>query len=353
MAEERTEAATPKRHEEIRKQGQTPRSHDLTTVAVLLAALYGLKITVATLWGRLSDLLVGSIQAIAAVGPTAPAGADKAPSAIAVVIAILPPMLGLMAVAALAVSVLQGGFTFVPGLLTPKWDRINPIAGTKRIVSTQSLVQLGLSLGKITVISIVAASVIRSRLAAIAGVGALELWPALMVVMNLLWEIALKSALAMVALALIDWVWQRRRYLNASRMTKQEVAEEHRQTEGDPHIRAQFRQRRAQFLQQMMKDVRTADVVVTNPTHFAVALRYDPTTMSAPVVIAKGQDHLALRIRATASEAGAPVLENPPLARALYKLVPVGKAVPPELYVAVAEVLAFIFRLRAEQQRAA
>jgi flagellar biosynthetic protein FlhB len=344
MAEERTEAPTPRRREEARKRGQTSRSQDLTTAAVLLAGLYGIKILGGTLRDRLSALLVGNILAVGEVGKTAPPSAGT--NVLGILVEILPPLLGLMAFAAVAASVLQGGFIFAPGLLSPKSERVNPIAGTKRMFSIQGLVRLAKSLAKVGGVVLMGAMVIRSHLAELAGLGALDLLPALQLVMDLAWEVLFKSTMMLLGLGILDWLWERRRFLNSIRMTKQEVKEENRQSEGDPHVRGQLRSKRMQFLQQMMKDVRKADVVVTNPTHFAVALQYDPETMSAPTVIAKGQDYLALRIREAAAEARVPVLENPPLARALYRLTPVGREIPAELYVAVAEILAFVFRLK-------
>lgn len=346
MAEERTEAPTPKRREEVRKRGQTARSQDLTTAIVLLAGLYTLKLTAGLILDRLSALLVGHILAVGALDKTAARGPGA--SGVGALAAILPPLLGMLAFAAVAASVLQGGFMFVPGLLTPRWERVNPILGTKRILSTQGLLLLLKTLAKFLIVAAVATSVIRAHLADIAALGATELTPALALLLNLAWELLLKSTLAMLALAILDWLWERRRFLQSVRMTKREVQEELRQSEGDPHVRAQQKNRRMRFLQQMMRNVRKADVVVTNPTHYAVALKYDPATMAAPIVLAKGQDYLALKIRQLAADAHVPVVENKPLAKALYQMVPVGKEIPPELYVAVAEVLAFVFRLRRE-----
>lgn len=350
MAEERTEAPTPKRREEVRKRGQTARSQDLTTAIVLLAGLYTLKLTAGLTLDRLSVLLVGHILAAGALDKTAAPAPET--SVLGALAAILPPLLGMLAFAAVAASVLQGGFMFVPGLLTPRWERVNPIAGTKRICSTQGLLLLLKTLAKFLIVAAVATSVIRAHRAELAALGATELTPALALLLNLLWELLLKSALAMLALALLDWLWERRRFLQSIRMTRREMQEELRQSEGDPHVRAQQKSRRMRFLQQMMRDVRKADVVVTNPTHYAVALKYDPATMAAPVVLAKGQDYLALKIRQLAVDAHVPVVENKPLAKALYQMVPVGKEIPPELYVAVAEVLAFVFRLRRERTAA-
>lgn len=343
MAGERTEEATPKRKEEVRRRGQTARSPDLTTAAVLLAGLYGIKILAGTLWAQLSGLVVGNILLVGTLDKTASPMTQT--NVLGTLVTILPPLLGILIIAAVAVSVLQGGFIFAPGLLT-KWDHLSPIAGMKRIISTQSLVRFGMTLGKFVVVALVATIVIYGRKDEIVAIGMLDLGPAAMLMLDLIWDLALKTVLAMSGLGIADWLWQRRSFLQSTRMTKQEVQEEMRQSEGDPHVRAQLKGKRMQFLQQMMQDVKKADVVVTNPTHFAVALKYDPETMAAPIVIAKGQDYLALRIRAAAAEAGVPVLENPPLARGLYKLVKVGQEIPAELYVAVAEVLAFVFRLR-------
>jgi flagellar biosynthetic protein FlhB len=350
MAEERTEAPTPKRRAEARKRGQTSRSQDLTTAAVLLAGLYGLKMAAGAVKGQISALLVGNILAVGALDRTGPVNTGT--NVLTALLGILPPLLGIMAFAALTTSVLQGGFTFAPGLLSPKSERVNPIAGTKRIFSTQGLMHFGKSLAKFAAVGLVAMTVIRGRLDDLAGLGALDLVPALTLLVDLVWQVALRSALALLALGILDWLWERRRFLQSLRMTKKEVEEENRQSEGDPHVRAKLRSKRQQFLLQMMKDVRTADVVVTNPTHFAVALKYDQATMAAPTVIAKGQDFLALRIREAAAEARVPVMENPPLARALYKLVPVGREIPSQLYVAVAEVLAFVYRLKRERMAA-
>jgi flagellar biosynthetic protein FlhB len=350
MSEERTEAPTPKRKEEIRKRGQTARSQDLTSAAVLLAGLYGIKFLAGKVHEQVGSLLVGNILAIGDFDTSAPpdTGMDVFP----VLYGALFPLLGLIAISAIVVSSVQGGFLFAPNLLFPKSGRVNPFAGAKRLVSMQGLMQVGKSMAKLTAVSVVAGITIYGHLDELAGLGAIDLATATRELLDLIWAVLFRSALAMLGLGLVDWLWERRRYMQSARMTKQEVIEETRQSEGDPHVRAQQKGKRMQFLQQMMQDVRTADVVVTNPTHYAVALRYDPETMAAPIVIAKGQDFIAQRIRETAHEARVPVLSNPPLARALHKMVPVGKEVPPHLYVAVAEILAFVFRLRAEQKSA-
>ena len=348
MSEERTEQATPKRRAEVRKQGQTAASPDMTTAVVLMVGLYGIKILAGTVQGKLTLLLTGSLLAVGSVDPNA--APNPGMSVFGVLGAILPPLLGMLVLAAVAGSALQGGFLFVPGLLSPKFDRINPGAGAKRMLSAQGLMQLGKSMAKVTIVGLIVWTTLRGHQSEIAGLGALDLMPAVSRLVSLLWEVAFRSALAMLGLGALDWLWQRRRFQKSSKMTKQEVEEEQKSSEGDPHVRAQQKGRRMQFFQKMLEEVKQADVVVTNPTHFAVALKYDPNSMGAPMVVAKGADHLALRIREAAKEAGVPVMENPPLARALYRLVKVGHWIPADLYVAVAEVLAFVFRLKAERR---
>jgi len=345
VAEEKTEAATPKRRADVRRRGQSARSHDFTTALVLLAGLYGLKLVAASAEQRLRTMLVGSVLAVGKLDKSAPPGAGA--DVFGTLSAILPPLLGLMALAAVAVSIAQGGFVFAPGLLTPKFERVNPAAGAKRILSLQGLMQSAKTLAKFAVVAGTVAWVINGNLRTLSALGTLALLPAISLVIGLLWEVLFKAALAMALLGAADYLWERRRFLQSIRMTKQEVKDEYRQSEGDPQVRAQFRRRREQFFRDMLKNVKTADVVVTNPTHYAVALQYDQLTMAAPIVVAKGKDLLAQRIREDAKAAGIPVLENPPLARALFKLTPVGGQIPADLYLAVAEILAFVFRLRA------
>jgi flagellar biosynthetic protein FlhB len=340
---ERTEAATPKRRREVRKRGQTARSADLTGAAALLAGLYAIKLVAGGIEGRLS----GFVQSSFLLAGNAPrTGSLPSPAAVfGLVLDILPPLAGALVLTALGLSIVQGGFIFAPGLLVPKFERVNPLAGARRLFSAQGALQFGKTLARFAIVALVTGMTIRSHAQDLAQAGTLELAAGVRLLLTLLWEILLKAALAMCVLGMADWLWQRRRFLQSIRMTRQEVKEEYRQSEGDPQIRAQIRRRRMEFMQQMIAATRKADVVVTNPTHVAVALKYDEMTMAAPIVVAKGQEYLAQTIREVARESGVPVLSNPPLARALYRSVPVGRPIPPELYVAVAEVLAFVYRL--------
>jgi flagellar biosynthetic protein FlhB len=344
MAGERTEAATPKRRQDVRKRGQTSRSADLTGALVLLAGIYAVKLVAGGVEGQISGFLQSSFVL---AGDSVRTGAlPSGMSVLSLMAGILPPLIGAMALTAIGVTIAQGGFVFAPGLLSPKFERINPLAGAKRLLSPQGLLQFLKTMAKFGAVAGVTITTIKSHDSALAQAGTLELSDSVRLLLDLLWQILFNAVLVMCAIGALDWLWERRRFLQSIRMTKQEVKEEMRQSEGDPHVRAQLRRRRVEFMQQLMAAVKKADVVVTNPTHFAVALQYDETSMAAPTVVAKGQDFLAQTLKDAARDAGVPVLENPPLARALYRSVAVGKPIPPELYVAVAEVLAFVYKLK-------
>jgi flagellar biosynthetic protein FlhB len=344
MAGDKTEAATPKRRQDVRKRGQSSRSTDLTGALVLLAGIYAIKLVAGGVEGQLSAFMQNSFVL---AGNSSRSG--ELPSGAAVLglfAGVLPPLVGAMALTAIGASFAQGGIVFAPNLLLPKFERVNPLAGVKRLLSLQGLVQFAKTMTKFGAVAGIAIMTIKSHDTALAQAGTLELSDSVQMLVGLLWEILFNAVLMMCAIGAIDFLWERRRFLQSIRMTKQEVKDEYRQSEGDPQVRAQLRRRRQEFMAQMMAAVKKADVVVTNPTHYAVALQYDEVAMAAPTVVAKGQDFLAQTLKEVAREAGVPVLENPPLARALYRSVAVGKPIPPDLYVAVAEVLAFIYKLR-------
>src|SRR5579883_672955 len=250
MAEERTEAATPKRRAEARKRGQSARSHDLTTAAVLLAGIYGLKLLAAEAAGRMRDLLVGNLIAVGRFDKDGPLTAGG--NAMSLLVSVLPPLLGLMAVTAVLVSVVQGGFVFAPGLLSPKFERVNPFSGAKRIFSMQGLQSSGKTLAKFAVVAAAVGWVIDDNMGKLSAIGALDLLPAVNVVAGLVWDVLFKAAIAMLALGAMDYMLERRRFLNSIRMTRQEVREEYRQSEGDPQVRAQIRRRREAMFREML-----------------------------------------------------------------------------------------------------
>jgi flagellar biosynthetic protein FlhB len=256
----------------------------------------------------------------------------------------------------MVVSVLSGivqvGFLFTTQPLMPRLDKLNPINGVKRLFSTRTLVQLGVNLLKLALVSVVAWYELRGRSSDIMLAMAIDPWRLVVVLATVLYEVGLKLALVLLIVALIDFTWQRYKHERDLRMTRQEVKEELRRMEGDPIIRQ--RRRKIQFaaaIQRIRSAVPTADVVVTNPTELAIAIKYDAKSMAAPKVVAKGADYLAKKIREIAALHGIPIVERKPLAQALYKTVDVGQEVPEQFYKAIAEILAYVYQLSGRNRR--
>ncbi|GIW18344.1 MAG: flagellar biosynthesis protein FlhB [Tepidiforma sp.] len=350
MAGERTEAPTPKRLRDARQKGDVAHSDEVVSIGVLLLAVLAMKLLGPALWDSLAAILAQGLgQPVPEL--TRESAQQLARDTAWQTVRALLPLLGLVAVSAVALNVAQVGPLFTGQRLKPQLSRINPGAGLKRIVSVDGLFRLAKSLLKFVIIAVVVGLTLRAQFADLAGLGALSIGAATARLASLGFDIAFRAAGVLFLLALADYAWQRRQHLKRLRMTKHEVKQELKETDGDPHIKAAIRRRRQQLLNRMIAAVKTADVVVTNPTHYAVALKYDAVSMPAPMVVAKGQDYLALRIREVAREAGVPVLEEPPLARALHASVQVGHYIPASLFHAVAEVLAWVYALRARAGR--
>ena len=261
--------------------------------------------------------------------------------------AILVPFVGVVAVAGLGANLLQTGVMISAKPLQPRPNRISPATGLKKIFSKRGLMELTKSLVKIAVVAAAVGWAMYRTVESFFPLIGMALGPAYAHIVSTMLQLAGTAALALALLAILDFWFQRYEYEEQLKMTRQEVKDEYKQNEGDPRIKGKQREKQRQISRQrMMENVKTADVVVTNPIRFAVALKYDPATMKAPRVVAKGARLLARRIRDLARENGVPIVENPPLARSLYKAVQVGSDVPVSLYQAVAEVLAFVWRKR-------
>ncbi|MGQ0720018.1 MAG: flagellar biosynthesis protein FlhB [Candidatus Eiseniibacteriota bacterium] len=345
--QERTESATPKRRERAREDGHVARSVDLASAAVLAASLGALAATGKRMVEGAGGLLRETLENlgrtpldVASVGPLLAATALAAA-------AMLGPFVAIVAAAGIAAHVSQVGFLLTTKPLMPKLDRISPQAGLKRILAKRSLVELAKSLLKLVIVGSVLFWITYSASEDLLPLMSAGVLPAYQAVLSAMFRMVSAAALALAVLAILDFFFQRWDYEQQIRMTRQEIKEEMKQNEGDPHIKGKVRARQQELSRRrMMQDVRTADVVVTNPVHFAVALKYDVQRMVAPRVVAKGRHLLARRIRDAALGANVPVVENPPLARALYQTCKVGAEVPLSLYQAVAEVLAFVYRRR-------
>ncbi len=358
MAEDfgdKTEAPTPRKRQEAREQGKIARSRDMGAAVLIIGAMVLLKNygpgVVDALRGLVQDMLGADAMAD---GNSAGALLASNRAVISMGMALAPMMIGLVLIV-IVVDVLQVGFVLNGKKLQPNLGALNPFKGVGRLFGKGRKPMNGVITGmKLLLVSFIAYSAIHSRLPQIVMAQQLEFIQIFGLGAEVVYSIGLRIGIVLLVLAIIDYAYQRYTMEKELKMTKQEVKDEMRRMDGDPKIK----QRRLQLARQMMKeqlkkDVPTADVIVTNPTHFAVALKYDSTSMHAPRVIAKGHDFMALRIREIAVVNGVPILERPPLARALYKLVDVGQEIPEQYYAAVAEILAYVYELSGKAKRVA
>jgi len=345
--EGKTEKATPRRREKARTEGSVAKSMELNAAAVLITGsliliwfgnsmMLGLRRTMMTLLHEMGtlELTPGSLPVYMWQG-------------MKVMLVVLGPLfLGIM-VMGIAVNVGQVGFRITPKAAYPKLSRLNPLTGFKRLFSARSLVELGKSLLKLVLVGGVVYLAIATQFDRVYSLMQVPFEALTGEVGRMLGRIFLLASLSLILIGVLDYLYNRYDYEKSLKMTKEEVKEEAKQSEGDPKVKSKVREimfRSA--LRRMMKKLPEADVVITNPVHLAVALKYDRLKNSAPVVVAKGMRKAAERIKEVAREHDIPVLENPPLARALYKMVEIGQEIPLELYKAVAEVLAYVYRLK-------
>ncbi len=346
-SQERTEDASPKRKSDARKKGQVARSAELPGALALVAGVVVLRAVGPAVWGNFSALMVTDLSQISRPDLT-PQQADTlvTQSFAAAALAVAPLFLALLATG-LAAGLAQTGMVVSTKTLTPKFDRLNPMSGFKRIFSINTgfeLLKMSVRLAVLVAAAFGVLGSVAGQVLTLAQVG-LPAAPAMLG--DTLFAVVLRVALAGAFLAVVDYAYQRWRFSKTLKMTKQEVREEQHQLDGNPQIKARIRRvQRELARRRMMQEVTKATAVVVNPTHVAVALRYLPGKARAPIVVAKGQDLIALQIKEVARRHGVPVVENPPLARALHAGVPLGREIPANLYRAVAEVLAFVYKLK-------
>ncbi len=342
----KTEKATPKRRQKAREEGSVPRSADFDG-AILLWGNFFLFLGLGGATLALLTKQVAYFLQMARPGALADAGRVTLLGDVIMILGrLLLPFLGLNLLLALATGFAQRGFSFSAKPLQPKFERLNPAQGFKRLFATKALVDLVKSLAKFALLAWVAYAVLEPRIPILLSTLKLPLGQSMDLFQAAVFALYRNVMLAMLVLALTDFAWQRTSWERSIRMTKQEVKDEVKDADGSPEIKQ--RQKGimlAAARRRMLAEVPKATVVVTNPTHVAVALRYDEKS-AAPICVAKGLDHLALKIRERARESGIPTLERPELARALYRSVEVNQPIPRDLYQAVAQVLAFVYRLR-------
>lgn len=342
---EKTEKATPRRREEARKKGQVFKSADLSSAIILLAGSMALLFSFPYMVSQIKGFSQLYLLQRGTQGLTQAYTYYMFLEAMQLLGRVCLPVLSATFVTALLVSYLQVGFVFSTESLTPNFNRINPVEGFKRVFSRRALMELVKSLAKVFVAGYVVYTIIRDNYPVFPRFIDMELGASMVVFGDIVFEIALKVGIIYVIIGIVDYIFQWFDYEKSLKMSKYEIKQEWKQNEGDPQIRARQKQiQREMAMRRMMSEVPRADVVITNPTHFAVALRYDAPRMSAPVVVAKGQDYMALRIREIAVLNRVALVENPPLARTLYSSTDIGDMVPEELFQAVAEVLAFVYR---------
>ncbi len=349
---DKTEAPTPRRRQEARNRGQVAKSTDLSSAILLTAGMFLMR------WFApgIMAAFVRSMREHLRVEDAAAASRVDLPMAVAsvglaVVSAAGPILFGIMFVAMIG-GLVQVGLLFTTQPLVPKLDKLNPINGIKRLFSTRTLMQLLMNVMKLAVVCFVTYIALRDRMDNVMLAIDVGGWHQAVVLSSVLYDVGFILAVVLLILALLDFAWQKYKHERDLRMTKEEVKEEMRRMEGDPIVKQ--RRRKMQFaaaIQRIKSAVPKADVVVTNPTEYAIAIQYDSDTMRAPTVVAKGRNLLARKIREIAIQHGIPIVERKPLAQALYKQVEVGQEVPEQFYKAIAEILAYVYQLSKKTTR--
>jgi len=349
--QDRTLDPSARRLEEARKDGQIPRSRDLAHFFVVGASVGVLTLAGQSLATASRGLLVRGLQFDAASANEPGRMTERLGQLVGDALLATAPVFAVMIVASVAAPLLVGGWMFAPGTVLPKLERLDPMPGLARLVSLRAFVGLGKNLLLTILLAAVGGAFILGHIDQFAALASEGLPIALAQLFTLVLKAFALLTLALAAMAMIDVPYQIISFRNSMKMSVQEAREEDRQMQGDPRLKAQVRKvQREMARRRMMAAVPKADVVITNPTHFAVALKYLEDRHRAPVVVAKGMDAVAARIRELAHEAGVPQLEAPPLARALYQHVEIGAEIPAALYTAVAQVLAYIFQLKRHAQ---
>ncbi len=348
-ADGKTEKATPKKRRDARKKGQVLQSREISTAVVLIFVFMGLRIFGGNIYREIIEFMRRALSQYPMEDGmfTIDALFKLFTDVVTVFLKSMGPIFAIAMITGLIAGYAQIGFLFTIETLAMKFNRINPANGLKRIFSIRSIAELLKSIIKIVIIGYIAYSYLRSEENNVINSMDMDVISTAAYIASTSISVAIRICVALIFLGVLDYAYQWWEYEKSLKMTKQEVKEEYKQVEGNPEIKSKIKQKQRQMsMRRMMQQVPKADVVITNPTHFAVAIKYDLEVSDAPVVIAKGQDFMALRIKEAAKENGVEIVENRPLARNLYDTVEIGQSIPPELYQAVAEVLAFVYNLK-------
>jgi flagellar biosynthetic protein FlhB len=346
--QERTEKATGKKRADARKKGQVAVSREVSSVMILLTSLGIFYFAGSWMFWNMSQLISRVYQNIGSLSIDSVTDASTFSLEILYrLLAVLLPFLLPIAIVGFIANVMQIGFQIHTQTMSLKFTKLNPVSGMKRFVSLKSLVELGKSIIKILFIGGIAYLVLKNDLSSFPNLVQQEVGQIVVFIARVSLKLFFLVSLAMIVLAVLDYIYQRWQYEQDLKMTKQEVKDEFKQSQGDPKVKARIRGVQLEMARRrMMEAVPEADVVITNPTHLAIALKFNAHEMIAPRVVAKGAGFVAQRIREIAEENRIPLVEEKPLAQALYKMVEIGDYIPAELYRAVAEVLAYVYRLK-------
>lgn len=349
MSGEKTEKPTGKRISDARAKGQVAKSQDFNAALVMIAVTWIMgsmgPYTVNTVYAQMQYTFGKLLTSPAVLQPMSKNNFDAIFSSTlqSMIWLMLPFLLSVCVMAALS-NLVQVRPLFTMQAISPKLDKLNPLNGFKRLFSMRSVIEVVKAIIKMTIIGTCGYSVISGHLQELMGLGAMDVPAAWGVIVGVAGEIAKQGCIAFLIIGIADWRYQTWELEKQLRMSKQDIKDERKNSDGDPMMKSRMRQMGMKMIRtRQLAAVPTADVVITNPTHYAIALKYDPDIAPAPVVVAMGKDLFAQKIKEVAKEAGVPMVENKPLARALYPVVEVEAMIPPDLFVAVAEVLAFVF----------
>ena len=347
---EKTEQPTPKRREEARKKGQVAKSPEVASSVILLICLLVFYFCGAGMVEKIMEMMRWIFREAGGMIIDGDNIQVLMTGLTYKMFIILLPLMSAVLVAGMLANYLQVGFLFSTESIQPKLSKIDPIKGFKKLFSLKSLVELAKNIFKISVVGFIAYAVIRGEIEELSLLMERTVWEVLIYTGKVAFKIVFITCLALIFLSILDYIYQKWEHEKGLKMTKQEVKDEHKQTEGDPLVKARIRRlQREAVRQRMMASVPDADVVITNPTHIAVALKYDQTDMPTPRVVAKGAGYIAEKIKEIAREKDVPIVENRPVAQVLYKVIDVGGMIPENLYRAVAEILAYVYGLRTEE----
>jgi len=346
-AQDKTEKPTPKRRSKAREEGQVAKSQEISSVGVLLAGASALYLFGGFIYNQLSGLMAHIFQSLGTLHLSTQEASGFAGLVMNRFLETVWPIWLVVSLAAVLTCLAQVGFMMAPKRIKPDLKNISPLKGIKRFASLKLLVDLFKNIGKLVVVGGAAVYTVWQEWDELPALARMENMEIMLAILDLCFTIFVRALIVMIVLAILDWAYQKYDFEKNLKMSKQEVKDEHKQSEGDPQVKGRIRTlQREASKKRMMNSIPQADVVVTNPTHLAVALAYQVGEMDAPTVVAKGADRMAQRIKEIAREHGVPLVEDKPLAQALYQAVEVGQAIPADMFEAVASVLAHVYRMK-------